>query len=177
MKNIIHTYLLILTVFFSSQNIFGVKENITNNRENIEKAIKSSRPDLLEKFLVDYKATESEKQYFIDFANKILMMRENNLNLNLINFKKDKSNSKADAILLTLGCGTFGIFCMSLALISKDSESSSKAALMGCTSLGLAAFFAWCASIAKDTTPRTIKQKYLDSIKIQFILNKYFIKK
>lgn len=171
MKNFICNFLLTFLLIFSSNSICSIEENIVVNRQSIEKAIKHSNPDMLEKYLANYKTTAIEKQCFIDFANKITELRRSNLCLDLIRPKTNPNFNPKGERKLGIACGVIGTLCLTLGLISEGDY-----VLLiptGLLSMSASAFLLYIWYKFKDRPYirfRTRKQKYLDSIKVQHLI-------
>lgn len=172
MKNFICNFLLTFLLIFSSNSICSIEENIVVNRQSIEKAIKHSNPDMLEKYLANYKTTAIEKQCFADLAHRVTELRKSKVYLDFIRPKRVPLHPRAYRDLGAV-CGVASTLCFTLGLASGSEEVGRGFLRMGLLGMSASAFFL-CVWYKLKNGPyipfRTRKQKYLDSIKVQHLI-------
>lgn len=174
MKNLVYKITLISLSLLAFKLDANQDSQITNAKDSIRYAIKKSKPDLLKKALVGIELTEKEKYWLSTFANEVIQIRRNKMNLNLIK-PKHKSSPYNDYLLLsiiTFFAGS-GITCVSLGI---GIENFKDGAIVLPIITGAATFFAIkkLMAIGKKKNEeyfalhpyRSYKQKYLDSINV-----------
>lgn len=170
MKQFISKILLSLTIISCiNLNIYA-----ENNIPAIQEAIQNSRLDLLEKALDKTNLTEEDQKSLIDFAEQIAKQRETKMNLAFLT-NKEKKDTRGDELLvaiLTLGTGIISTIKIISDLVNNKFDEDSSTFLFGAP---LSFALCWAcinSTLNKDKQFRTLKQKWIDSLKIQQILNK-----
>ena len=175
MKKLIYCIALTVSIFSGLKATNNI-DKATDPKESMKYAIKKSRPDLLKKALINFEATENDKNWLLIYANEVAQIRKNKMTLNLIK-PKHKSTPYSDYLMLSIITFICGYYTT-----AKSLEQYPKIPVIFPIITAATTFFAIKKLMAIGNKKnqeyfalhpyRTPKQKYLDSINILELIQK-----
>ncbi len=174
MKKLMYSIALLGFIFSGVKATTNI-DKVTDPKESIKYAIKKSRPDLLKKALINFEATENDKNWLLIYANEVAQIRKNKMNINLI--KPKEVNYPGETYLLySLGITGISLLAIASFLKSFDKDPQSASILIFGTTVANILIVKKLYQIAKEKnteflkTYRTPKQKYLAAVDIVIMI-------
>ncbi len=168
MKKLNLILLFTITLINSNTYIKAINNTI---KEKINRAIKKSRPNILNQYLSKLNLTQTEKDNFIELANSILEMRKTKMTLNnIIKTKNPPETNAVISFIIAAILGKTGISYLYQFFKTKDCECL----LLGIGSISATALLTLMVirDVERAKNFRTKKQKYLDALEVKQILKK-----
>jgi len=141
-----------------------------NVYNDIHQAIEKSMPQYLRKCLSKVNLSPSQKEDYLSLAKAKKKIREEKVKLDKIKPKTSEAESYAWATLGTFGFGAVNATLTGAFLFYKDLKQASECGVIALGSLVLSWYCYQCLKGARGKIFRTRQQKYVDSVRIQTIL-------
>lgn len=141
-----------------------------NVYNDIHQAIEKSMPQYLRKCLSKVNLSQSQKEDYLSLAKAKKKIREKKVKLDKIKPKTSEAESYAWAMLGTTGYGIVSTALVGKFLFYKDMRQAAECGALALGSFALTYFIYQYFKEVREENFRTRKQKYIDSVKVQTIL-------